>query len=107
MLLRMRLSPKELAKLQRPLGPVTPSWGGWQRLIYRLQQTVRGVPGEGVICEASPEDVERILMYGNPRYGSGTYQSIMRALEKTARNTLAGMPREQAELVFEEEETPE
>jgi hypothetical protein len=78
-MIRIPLTEEQRTLLLRPVGLPLDRCGGFQRLIYRLQDETRMSPaGWQVVMTA--DDARAVLRYSNPSYGEGTYQKILRAI---------------------------
>ena len=67
--------------IQRRLTGDRKSWGGYQHLLFRLQQGIRlkldGLYSLGM----SEEDAARVVMYSSEKYGPGGFQERLRPIE--------------------------
>lgn len=72
-MIRIPLTPDELSALLRPVGKHTQR-GGFQRLIERIQE---GIRGEELVLTF--EDARRVRRYSEA-YGNGTYETQLRAI---------------------------
>lgn len=73
------LTEEQFTRLSRPVNLPLERCGGFQRLIYRLQEGLKRVDHRWVLSFTCDEG-RKVIEYSNPRYGAGTYQSILRAI---------------------------
>lgn len=73
-MIRIPLTDEQRTALLRPVGKHTQR-GGFQRLIERVQEGIRGN-----VLTLTFEEGRSVLRYSAPSYGNGTYQSQLRAI---------------------------
>lgn len=99
-MLTIQLTHEEYLRLVRPINMPREKWGGFQQLIYALQ---RGIKSDTLELRLDRDHARRVLSYSDPKYGSGTYQSILRQIEPKVRKALDLAPAVETGSLFGEE----
>lgn len=101
-MITIQLTPSEMQRLMRPVGLPRERQGGFQRLIERLQTSIRQ---DTLQLRMSVKDAERVVAYADPKYGPGTYQEQLRCIGPKVSQALAALgPRQSGSLFGDDEE---
>lgn len=76
--------------LKKPLPHDRKTWGGFQKLLFRLQMGIK-FRAEGWTLEVSRSDAEAVLSYSSD-YREGGYQNRLRPIVGLVREALAKLP---------------